>query len=207
MSLKRSKVFVIGAGGHSRPLIALLDLLGHVIEGIYDDSLKFGKGEKILSSEVRGTIAESPKDLPAVIAVGDIGLREKLFSSLGNRVLKENLIHPTAHIEQNVKLGYGNQVLGNVYMNTDAVIGDNNIINTGAIIEHEANIGSHCHVSVGTVVCGRVRIGDRCFIGAGSVIIDKISICDDVIIGANSTVVDDVKEGGTYVGSPARKIK
>jgi serine acetyltransferase len=32
-------------------------------------------------------------------------------------------------------------------------------------------------------------------------------VCEDVIVGMNSGVVKDIKEPGTYIGTPAKKIK
>jgi acetyltransferase-like isoleucine patch superfamily enzyme len=46
-----------------------------------------------------------------------------------------------------------------------------------------------------------------CLIGAGAVILDKLSICDNVIIGAGSVVTRDINDAGTYVGSPAKRVK
>ena len=42
---------------------------------------------------------------------------------------------------------------------------------------------------------------------ANSVIAGDIVVADDVIVGANSVVLRDLKEAGTYVGSPAKKVR
>ncbi len=48
---------------------------------------------------------------------------------------------------------------------------------------------------------------DLIFICAGAVSTGKLSICDNVTIGAGSVVTRDINDAGTYVGSPAKKIK
>ena len=53
----------------------------------------------------------------------------------------------------------------------------------------------------------RSTVGNMCLIGAGAIVVDKISICDNAIIGAGSVVIQDIKDSGTYVGSPAKRIK
>ena len=56
-------------------------------------------------------------------------------------------------------------------------------------------------------VAGRAQIGDFVMIGASAVVIDNIKICSHVTVGAGAVVVNDIREPGTYVGVPARKIK
>jgi UDP-N-acetylbacillosamine N-acetyltransferase len=200
--------FILGAGGHTRSLMALIGHLAQIqITGIYDDSYDDEKQEIILDAEVKGKISDLPETGKLIISYGALEKRELLFKKYNNRILEDNLIHPTSFIEENVTIGTANQIFSNSYINACSEIGNNNIINTGCIIEHENIIGNHCHISIGTVLGGRVTIGDKVFIGAGSVVKDKISICSNVTIGANSTVIRDIETPGTYVGTPARRIK
>ena len=59
----------------------------------------------------------------------------------------------------------------------------------------------------GSVVSGNVTLGNKVYLGTNSSIKEKITICDDVIIGLNTGVVKDIKDSGTYVGYPIKKIK
>ena len=54
-----------------------------------------------------------------------------------------------------------------------------------------------------TLKDGQILIANRSFT------IDRfdIVVADDVIVGANSVVLRDLKEAGTYVGSPAKKVR
>jgi UDP-N-acetylbacillosamine N-acetyltransferase len=200
-------VYLLGAGGHTRSLINLVEHNKLVISGIYDDSYKETEDETIRGYSVIGRFMDLPEQGRIVLSFGNNTQRQKFFLSYYDRLYKGNLIHPLSIIEPKSLFGDSNQVFARAIINSEAKIGDNNIINTGAILEHEVTIGSHNHISVGAIVCGRVKIGSNCFIGAGAVIIDKLSICDNVIIGANSVVIDNINEMGTYVGNPARKIK
>ena len=51
------------------------------------------------------------------------------------------------------------------------------------------------------------HIGCSVIMYANSVIAGDIVVADDVIVGANSVVLRDLKEAGTYVGSPAKKVR
>lgn len=200
-------ICILGSGGHSRAITTLLNHGGFSIHGIYDDSFQPHHHEEINGYPLKGATRDCealPYDI--VLAVGNNTMREKYYNNYQQKIFKQNLLHPKAYIEKNVTLGNSNQIFANAYLNTEACIENNNIINTGAIVEHEALIGSHNHISVAVVLCGRVKLGHHCFIGAGAVVIDNVSICDHVTVGANSVVIHDIKESGTYVGNPARKV-
>ncbi|MBN1788105.1 MAG: acetyltransferase [Sedimentisphaerales bacterium] len=199
------EVYLIGAGGHTRSLINLVELNGLKILGIYEDN--FTNGEVINSYNVLGTISAIKGDDLLILSVGDNVKRSRLFEEYRGQLYKEALIHPDSIIEKRVEMGCCNQIFAGACINSNAKLGDNNIINTRCVLEHEVIIGSGNHISVGTVICGRAQIGDRCFIGAAAVVIDKVRICDDVTVGAGAIVVKDIESPGTYVGNPARKIK
>ncbi len=202
-----AKVYIIGAGGHTRSVISLLKDQNYEILGIYDDTYEVGKAEIINSIEVIGTIADYKRQNNIILSIGDNFKRQNLFEKFQDSVFMENISHSLSFIESSSKLENANLIFGNVFINSNVKIGTNNIINTGAIIEHEVMIGSHNHISVGSIICGRSSIGNNCFLGAGSVINDSISICDRVLVASNSTVIHSIKEPGIYAGQPAKKVK
>jgi len=202
-----NEIAIIGAGGHVRSVLSLLKHTEYNIIGIYDNSYLEDKDELINSIPVKGGIDSIPSNYDIILSVGNNHERSRLFHTFSDKILKKNIIHDLAFIEDHVKMGKANQVLANSYLNANVIIGDNNIINTSATIEHEVKIGSHNHISVNTTICGRVTIGDSCFIGAGSVVIDKLNICSDVTVGAGSVVIRNIYEPGVYVGNPLRRIK
>jgi len=203
-----NNISIIGAGGHTRSSIKILQNYFHdSMFHIYDDSFVENRRENILGIELVGNIQQVDSHSKVFLSIGDNAKRELLFHKFNNQVIKDNLFHGTAIIENDVVLGESNQFFANSYINTLSIIGNNNIINTNALIEHETKIGNNNHISVGVKICGRVVIGNNCMIGAGVVIIDKISICNDVIIGAGAVVIQDILVSGTYVGNPARKVK
>ena len=199
------KFYLIGAGGHTRSLINILESAGLEIGGIYDDNFK--DNEVINGYKLIGKLENIKIDDNLILSVGDNRKREKLFYKYYKQIYKERLIHPSAIIEKYVKIGESNQIFSGVYINSNVEIGNNNILNTKCLIEHEAFIGDHNHVSVGAILCGRAAVGNRCFIGAGATVIDKVRLCDDVVIGANSVVIEDIRESGIYAGNPVKKIR
>ena len=202
-------ITIIGAGGHTRSSINLLkQYFANASFSIYDDNYNHKVKDYIDDVKVVGTISNINNTMQDIfLSVGDNKKREEYFNTFHKIIVKENLIHSSSYMEKDIKIGVSNQLFANTYINSYVEIGDNNIINTSAILEHEVKMGSHNHISVGAKLCGRVSLGSRCFVGAGAIIIDKLSICDDVTIGAGAVIINDIKEAGTYVGNPARKIK
>jgi len=202
----KEAICVIGAGGHARSVINLLRLNTIALSGVFDNSYDKKKKELIAGIPLKGAMDDFPPHAKIVLAVGDNKKRHALYKQFKDKVLKKNILHPSAIIEEATSLGEANLIFAGAYLNTEAKIGDNNIINSHAVLEHEVIVGSHNHISVGAVLCGRVSIGNQCFIGAGATVIDKIKITDGVTVGANAVVVKDICQPGIYVGNPARKI-
>lgn len=200
-----NKVFVIGSGGHSRSVISLLLQNKIKVSGIFD--FLYRGPEEILGVPVLGDLKSIPAEGKIVLAVGDNSKRKALYESYKERQFNLNLFHPSSYYEPSCVLGANNIIFAKTYINACAQIGENNIINTASIIEHEVKIGSHNHIAVNATLLGRVSVGNECFIGSATVVKDGVSICNNVIIGANSFVASDITSPGTYVGSPARRIK
>ena len=198
------KLSIIGAGGHARSVIAMLNDLGIFVEGIYDDYT-------IINENIFGipckNISEIPEKFKVILAVGDNIKRLKKIREFHDMLYEKPIIHPTVYFHKSLKVGKSTMVFPNVTINGLVKIGNNCIINSCSIIEHESVIGDNCHISIGSIISGRVKIGSNCLIGAGAVILDGVEICGNVIVGAGSVVIENITYPGTYVGSPAKKIK
>ena len=97
--------------------------------------------------------------------------------------------------------------MANTVINPCASIGRHCIVNTASVIEHDDVIADYVHISVGAKLGGTVSVGEQTWVGIGAVVNNNISVYNRCIIGAGAVVVKDIKESGTYVGVPARKIK
>lgn len=203
--MNKTDIYILGAGGHTRSLLNLLDK--YTVKGILDESYQKDSYEEVCGIPLIAHTADAILYKNIVISSGNPAIREKWATVKGMQLLPDNLIHAKAYIEKYVTMASSNQIMAMAYINSYVIVGSNNLINTGAIIEHEVTIGNNNHISIGVCIGGRSSIGNNCFIGASAVVIDKVSVADNVIIGANSLVLKDISEAGTYVGSPVRKIK
>lgn len=148
----------------------------------------------------------------AYVGVGNPSIREKIhnkFSGTDN-VLFPNAVHVSVLYDKRpgaVQLQTGNILCAGVILTTGISVGVGNHINLGCTVGHDSVLGSFNTISPGVHVSGSVTIGNRVFIGTGAVVLENVSIVDDVIIGAGSVVTKSINESGTYVGTPAKKIK
>ena len=142
-----------------------------------------------------------------IVSIGNADTREKIVNMMGN-VKWYTAIHPNAIISPfDVAIGEGSVILPGAIIDPGVTIGKHSLINCNAVVAHDSIIGNFCHISVGTNVAGTVIVGDKTWVGIGSSVNNNLSICGGCMIGAGAVVVKDIKEPGTYVGLPAKKIR
>jgi len=179
----------------------------------YLDRVATTIGEKIGNYTVIGDHSLLPDLLSkgvnyAFVAVGDNQIRAKHFNMLKQIGFQlATLIHPTAFIEQDVIYGFGNLFAARSVVGTHTQIGDNCIINTGAIIDHETIIGNHVHIAPGVSIAGRVKIKNYSFVGIGATVKEYVTIGENVTIGAGAVVLEDLPDNVIAVGAPAKILR
>lgn len=142
------------------------------------------------------------------VAIGNSKIREKIIRQLTDKKAKiATLIHPDACIGMNVRIEFGTVVMAGAVINSDTAIGTGVIINTACSVDHDNRIGDYAHICVGAHLAGTVCVGRHTWIGAGAVVSNNLTVCEECMIGAGAVVVKDIKEGGTYIGVPAKKVK
>lgn len=210
----KSKLILIGAGGHCKSCIDVINQEGkYEIVGILD--LPEKKGENILGYEVIGCDEDIRKyhDLGCefLITIGQIKsaiTRKNIFNKLVSLDAKiATIISPRAYVSSNSVIDKGTIVMHHAFVNAGAFIGENCIINTGSIIEHDAKIGAHSHISTSAIVNGDCKIGHETFVGSNATISSQVNVGNNIVIGAGSLVIKNVESNQTVVGVPAKKIR
>ncbi|BBM72076.1 acetyltransferase [Rhodothermus marinus] len=197
-------LFVIGAGGHAKVVVASLQDAGWTVDGILDDnSDKWG--DRLLGVPILGPISvlHNHSNVRAIIAIGDNRTRKLLASNFPD-IQWVTLIHPRAYVHPSVRLGDGTVVFAGAILQPFASVGKHAIVNTGAIVEHDCKIGDFVHVAPGCRLTGGVEIGEGTLVGTGACIIPGVQIGAWVTIGAGSVVVDNIPEGVIAYGVPAQ---
>lgn len=199
-------VIVIGNGGHAKVVLAILALNGVSVVGVVGPG-----GDGVIRGLPR---LGDDHDLPTLrghgpavfVAVGDNDRRERLFAlaeDLGFELV--NAVHPTAVIDDSVRLGRGVAIMAGAIVNPDTEIGDNVIVNTGATIDHDCWIGRGAHIGPGSHLSGYVRVGPRALIGIGATVGRgrRLTVGEGAVVGAGSVVIEDVADGAVVWGVPA----
>lgn len=205
------RLAILGAGGHGRVVASVAESTGDWKEIVFYDSAypEFKQsGNWSVLGGVEDLLNAIDEQQGVIVALGDNDLRNELFAKL-NEVSANivNIVHPSAVIAPDVILGRGITIMPNAVVNTGASIASGAIINTAAIVEHDCHVGLMAHLSPSSVMAGGSHIGDFSWLGAGAVVIQSIRVCNCVNIGAGSVVLNDLKSNGTYVGTPARRVR
>lgn len=194
----KKNVVVLGASGHAHVIADVVSAMGDKVVAFLDDDQHNNVRSGSISDYVKFKNAEF------IIGIGNADIRESLANSLNVKWF--TAIHPSAIISPSAVLGKGTVVMPNAVINARAVIGNHCIINTGAIVEHNNIISDYVHISVGAKLGGNVKIGKKSWVGIGATVVNNIDICENCILGAGAVIIHDLKESGTYVGVPAKKI-
>lgn len=197
------KLAIIGASGHGKVVADIAVKNGYTEIVFLDDN------ENVLECGHYPVVGKSADamdlDADIIIGIGNAGVRKRIQESVDENKLA-TLIHPDAVVAEDVLIGTGTAVMAGAVINPGTRIGKGCIINTCSSVDHDCVVGDYVHIAVGSHLCGTVTVGDGTWIGAGATVSNNVSICSDCMIGAGAVIVNDIKESGTYVGVPARRI-
>lgn len=143
-----------------------------------------------------------------ICALGDVIYKRKYVQMIidkGGEFI--TLIHPTAILGNNAKIGNGCIIGAYANISSDTRIGDFVTFSIKAGMGHDSIIGDYTHVGGLTNISGFVEIGNNVTIHPCCNIIPHKKIGDNSIIGTGSVVLTNVKPNITVFGNPAKKIE
>lgn len=209
------KLIVMGAGDFARETIWIAERMNQQsnqwdILGYVDDAID-KQGKLIDGYRVLGTIdwlKDCHEDIYVTCAVGKGATREIIWKQINenSHLMPATLIDPSAIIGKGCKIGAGSIICAGTIMAIASRMGFNTIVNLNCTIGHDTILGDFCTVHPGSNISGRVDIGKCSDIGTGTKVIQEKTIGPYTITGAGAVVINDIKESGTYVGVPARKV-
>lgn len=195
-----NQILLIGAGGHARSCIDVIELSGSFkIAGLIEGNR--AGNDNVLGYPILGTDDNLPKLQKrykfVLIGVGQIKTsktRTRLFKRLKKMgYLLPTIISPRAHVSKHAQIGEGTIIMHDAVVNANAKIGNNCIINNKVLIEHDVMIGDHCHIATGAIVNGGVKIGIENFFGSGVIVKHSVQIGDQCVIGAGVVIKKNIE--------------
>lgn len=212
---KMKKIAVIGGGGFGQEVFCIWrDILesqdiNYEFVGFYDDNLDV---EANVYGKVVGTIDDLNQidfDLEVAIAIGNPKYLDLISKKLINPNLSfPNVIHPTVSFldKTTTALGQGNIFSIHSIVSCNVTIGDFNVFNTRATLGHDDVIGNYNVFSPNAQISGTVTIGNSNFFGFNCGVIQGKKIGERNMIGAGAVLLRSIKDDGTYIGVPAKKM-
>lgn len=183
---------------------------------------KFWDSSKAAVAVINSNLNLEPGEGRALIKVSnaDLAMAKLLEEFNPEPPVFRNDIHPTAVIDESVKIGANCKIGAGCYIGKDVVLGDGVILYPNVTIMDETIIGAFTTIWSGTVIRERTEMGAYCIIHANVTIgadgfgyrpadngqglvkipqIGNVIIGNAVEIGANSTV-DRAKFSSTIIG-------
>lgn len=210
-------IAIYGAGGFGREVACLLKRINNEVKptwnliGFFDDGVAPGECNeygKVLGN--METLNKWDGPLSIVFAIGSPKVVELLYGKVINPNIEfPNIIAPDTLFldKENARMGQGNIICSRCLISCNITIGDFNTFNGYITLGHDSVIGNFNSIMPAVKISGGVEIGNRNFLGVNSVVLQYKSIKDDTIIGASSVVLRNIKNGGTYIGNPAKRIQ
>jgi sugar O-acyltransferase (sialic acid O-acetyltransferase NeuD family) len=213
MAATRTRIIVVGAGGHGCVLVDLIQAqaeAGEPVEvvAILDDAPST-HGASIGGVLVRGGRALLPS-IPhdaVIVAVGDNRRRRYLQEDLARMgEVFPPLRHPLAAVSRSAIVEAGAVVCAGAVIGPESRIRIGAIVNTGARLDHHSEVACFAHIGPGATLAGRVSVGAETLIGVGASVLPGVAIGSHATVGAGTVVLADVADGATIVGVPGRVI-
>ncbi len=129
---------------------------------------------------------------------------ERLMEDLN--VKATNIIHNSAIVSKNSKIGLGNYLAAGSIISYGVTIGNHNVVNFNTTIGHDAIIGEHVIINPGARISGNVIIKDKVLIGTNSIIYQGKQIGGNVSIDALTYIDKDIEDNVICSNRKALKI-
>lgn len=207
------KLVIIGAGGMGRSVYCIAKgCIGYgtefVVKGFIDDDLSQldnFEGYPPMLGTIDDYVIE--EDDVFVCSIGDTKTKKIICEKLKARGAKfQTLIHKTAIVRQNAKIGDGCIIADFASVGADCTIGENSLVQAFAIAAHDCKIGNYVRIDTHATCVGGVVIEDTATIHTSAVVSHNVVVGEGATVAALSFVIKKVKPGITVYGNPAKTL-
>lgn len=216
MNTPPTSLVIWGSSGHARVLCEFTATLGYRLLALFDNNpgvespfagVPVFHGRAGFDSWRASCREPGVQGLVAIGGARGRDRREIQAMLLGAGITPATVVHPTAFVAADARLGAGTQVLAQAAIAADARLGQACIVNTAASVDHECRLADGVHIAPGARLAGCVVVGENTLVGIGAVVLPRIRLGDNCIIGAGAVVTRNVPDGTMVYGNPARVVR
>lgn len=200
-----TRLIIIGARALGREVCNYARDAGFEVVGFLDDKVDALDGF-VGYPPILGSVEdwEVNADDCYVCAVGDSLMRDKYVAIIEKKGgVFVSVIHPTAYIGPNVKMGEGCIVCPFAVVDCDLTMGRHVIANVHTLVAHDCVLEDCVTLSPNVHLGGRTKIRREAFLGINAATIPGIEIGEYSTIAAGACVTKDVPSKVMVAGVPA----
>lgn len=211
----KENIAIFGAGTMASSYIDVIQSQGkYNLVGLFDakyPDLKTYCDYQVIGSEDNFLEQCKKRNIKNIsVCIGDNYIRYKVVEKLKNLnpdIKFPVLIHKSASVSKNTKIGEGSIIMALVCIDASTVVGKQIFVGMNSAVPHGCHIGDYSSLSSGVSLAGEVHVGEFTFLGVGSTVSHCKEIGNNVIIGAGSVVVKDIPDNVVAYGVPARVMR
>lgn len=208
-------ILIYGFGGFGHEVACIINHINAVeptwnIVGYIDDGVTEGtecKYGKVLGNIDTLNAWETP--ISVAIAVGSPKYLELLPSKITNPLVDfPNIVAPNVFYfdKESVIMGKGNIVTFGCRFSCNIRMGDFNVLDGCISLGHDVSLGSYNMLFPEVRVSGQTTIGDKNYFGSCCFVAQGLRIGNENRFGAGTYIFRKIKDGGLYMGNPAKKV-
>ena len=204
----KRRLFIFGAGGHTKQVIDIFKARKIKVFGLFDD-IKNSDEPYYYNYQIIDKISNAKNYLKdddlLFCGIGDNKIRERISDEFKEFTFI-NCISPYAIVSKTAKIGQGNYIGNFSNIMPDSILGSQNIINDSSMVGHDAQLGNF-NLIAAYVCCGAYsNIGNNNLLGINvSINPTRITIGNDNVIGSGTVVIDDIENNNVVMGVPGKR--
>lgn len=209
METGQHKLIIFPCNGNGIEALDCINPTAYKVIGFVDDQYSVKHNTQSLPVSDRSLINDHPDAFVLAVPGSPTSYqkRKEHIDSLGLELDRfATVIHPSAKIGKQVKMGRNCLIMAGVVITSNAWIGDHVCILPNTVIHHDVRVGDYSLIGSGVVIAGGSSIGQNCYIGSGTNIINGIQIGDFSLVGIGSNVLAGCPPRSRIAGNPAHAL-
>jgi sugar O-acyltransferase (sialic acid O-acetyltransferase NeuD family) len=205
--MAKIKLFIFPFNGNGVEAVDCIDFERYDLIGFIDDSQ--GKTSAEFDIFPRSILVKYPEVAVLAVPGGPNSFKERgnIIKSLKineNRFV--NVIHHTATIGKNVKIGHNCLIMAGAVITSNAILHNHICILPNTVIHHDVFIEDFAIIGSNVVIGGSTKVGQNSYIGSGTNVINGIQIGGGALIGLGSNVIRSIPTNSKVLGNPAKEV-